>query len=200
METFEDRVLKYSKAELTDVLSNIDREKFPDRYEIARRRYDEIKDDPAYGIVDPSEKYQTGMRRFWAMSLDGFFVQILAVVLFYSFGSFLGSDESSDFEFYISPVYMVWLTAVFGKTLGKHICRIKVVSYPEENRIGIRSSVMREIFPIGLVCLSLPLTLISGFTSFEVPSAALIASGMMLAIGSMGWLFLNSLHSTWIKS
>lgn len=125
------------------------------------------------------------------MSFDGVFVQILAVILFYSYGSILGSDESSDIEFYISPVYTVWLTSVFGKTLGKHICKIKVVSYPEENKIGLRSSIIREIFPIALVCLSLPLTLISELTSLEVPSALLIAPGIILAIGSISWLILE---------
>jgi uncharacterized RDD family membrane protein YckC len=191
MENYEEQVRKYSKEELIDVLSNIDREKYPDRYRIARRRYDEIKDDPAFTRADPSGKYRTGSKRFWAMSLDGFFVSLIAGLLFLSFGSLFGADESEDIKFYISPVYTVWLTAVFGKTLGKHLLKLKVVSYPDESNIGIRAAVLREIFPIALIILSIPISVASAVLGDRFPASLKLASGIILALGSFGWLILE---------
>lgn len=125
MEDYAERVQKYSKEELIEVLSSIDREKFPDRFQIARRRYEEIKDDPAFARTDPLEKYQIGTRRFFAMGIDGSIVQ--------------------------------------------HICKIKVVAYPDESKIGFRSAFLREISPIILVVITLPLGMVSAFSDMKVP-------------------------------
>lgn len=191
MEEYKARVHRYSKEELIDVLSNIDKEKFPDRYAIARQRYDEIKDNPEFSRGEPLEKYQTGMRRFWAMILDGFFVQAFSVVLFFSFGSVFGMTESDGFEIYINPVYSVWLTLVFGKTLGKHICGVKVVAYPDESKIVLRSVLMREIFPIACALLTFPFILLPISEDNSATYKIQLGAVFFMAVGSLAWLILE---------
>lgn len=134
-------------------------------------------------------KYKTGLRRFVALILDGIFLQVIAApfaLIFWLLDAPVGGE---DFEFIIGTVYVIVLTAIYGKTPGKHLCKLKVVAFPDEGEIGIQQSMLREIFPVIMVVLFLPLDYFWGMT--RGPNPIGIAWGLMLFLGGFGWHILE---------
>jgi uncharacterized RDD family membrane protein YckC len=138
---------------------------------------------------DDLEKYQTGLRRFFAGIIDSVFITIIATPFALVIGLLSPSVDKGDVEFIMATLYFITLTALFGKTLGKHLCRVKVVSYPYEGKIGWREAVLREIFPVILVVLFLPMNFFLEMTRGPNPMA--IAWGLMLVLGGVGWNILE---------
>jgi uncharacterized RDD family membrane protein YckC len=135
------------------------------------------------------ERYQTGLRRFFAGILDSIFISIIAAPFALIIGLLTASVGKGDVEFIIGTIYIMVLTGVYGKTLGKHLCKVRVVSYPGEGKIGMRESVLREIFPVIMVVLLLPMNFFWEMT--RGPNPIGIAWGGMLLLGGMGWNILE---------
>lgn len=146
-------------------------------------------DNPEFSQLDGLEKYHTGIRRFVAMILDGIFIQIIAAPIALVIGLLSASVDGGDVEFIIGTAYLICLTAIYGKTPGKHLCKLKVVSYPDEGRIGIRHSVLREIFPVIMAVLVLPTNFFLEMSRGPNPFG--IAWVVMLALGGIGWHILE---------
>lgn len=194
-EDYAERLKKYTKAELRDVLTNMDKEKFPDRYALALARNQEIKDGPD-PIPEPEpkrgqipEKYRTGWRRFGAMIIDGIVLNIVAVLLVLGMYPFAGSStvDSDTFKSILDPLYAVWMTTVYGRTVGKRALGLRVLTYPEETPIGFRTAVIREIFPVCVVFLFFPLGFLTRFIENEIASALFVGLSFVVALGALAW-------------
>jgi uncharacterized RDD family membrane protein YckC len=147
----------YSKEDLIGILNSIDQEKFPDRYAMAKRRYLEITGDPALGGYGREDRFHTGWRRFFALILDAVFLAIAGFLILYPL-SMLGSPMSFGshiLDHLLGPLYGVIAVWKFGKTLGKHICGVEVVTWPDERKAGLREAVLREAVPLALLGLTM---------------------------------------------
>jgi uncharacterized RDD family membrane protein YckC len=134
-------------------------------------------------------KYKTGLRRFVAMILDGIFLQVIAAPFALIIWLLDAPVDGDDVDFIIGTIYVIGLTAIYGKTPGKHLCKLKVVTYPDEGKIGIRHSALREIFPLIMVVLFLPMDYFWEMT--RGPNPIGIAWGAMLFLGGIGWPILE---------
>lgn len=144
--------------------------------------------DPS-GAGDDPEKYRTGFRRFFALIIDSLVISVIAAPFAFIFRLLAESQPALDVEFVIGTAYLVALTAKYGKTPGKHLCKVKVVSYPGEGRIGWKESVMREIVPVILVLMMLPMGFLWGMTRGPNPFG--ITWAILLLVGGFGWSILE---------
>lgn len=151
-----------SLPELLDVERNIDKEKYPERYqlvleqiELKRERgeaeYDSLFEPDADKISSsPYYKYQTFWRRFWALNIDGllFFplsllhvwlilIQIRGLPLFLWFLTTSAAHV----------LYFILMHAAFGQTIGKMITRVIVLDV-HGSKLSYRQAVLRDIVPL----------------------------------------------------
>jgi len=45
-------------------------------------------------------------------------------------------------------IYSIWLIAKFGQTVGKMVCKVKVVDFKTEGNIGLKQAILRDLIPI----------------------------------------------------
>ena len=191
MEDYEEKLKRFSMLELVDAINNIDREKFPERYAQAQKRYEEIKNDPAFLKDYQAAKYHTGWSRFGAMWLDGVILSAGAWLAYFGLRPYVGGMPFSNdsIQNFLDPAYTIWLTYAFGQTLGKRICGVRVVSYPDEGKINFKSALLREIFPVASALVYVPLI------SFSTKNTTLgmIRDGIVetLNIGAFAWVLLE---------
>lgn len=104
--------------------------------------------------VSVESKYETFWPRFFALCID-FFVLSPIPLLFLLFQSNIKIlKELIEFlDVYIDSLYFILMHAVFSQTIGKMICKVKVVDNKTENPISYKQAIVRDIFPIvvGLV-------------------------------------------------
>jgi uncharacterized RDD family membrane protein YckC len=145
--------------------------------------------NPVLSGKDDLWKYQTGWRRFFAGILDSVFISIIATPLALAYRFLSSSESGPDADFIVGTVYMVCLTAVYGKTPGKHFCKVKVVAYPDEGKIGFREAVMREIVPFIMVVFILPMDYFWNQT--RGPNPLGLAWAAMIMMSGIGWTILE---------
>jgi uncharacterized RDD family membrane protein YckC len=189
---FEAGLQGYSKEDLISILNSIDREKFPGRYAMAQRRYLEITGDPALSGSGREDRFHTGWRRFFALILDAVFLAIAGFLILYPLSMFghLMSFGSGILDHLLGPLYGVIAVWKFGKTLGKHICGVEVVTWPDERKAGLREALLREAFPLVL----LGLTLVTWALPQDSRGIWPLISGAAayaVGIGSFAWVILE---------
>ena len=122
--------------------------------------------DPPDDEYDPSvsdvvAKYQTELRRVLAIFLDVILVAIVGSILWFPLSIIFGRFGYIDPALLTYPLYLVFTTWKYGKTLGKRICGLEVANWQEQvfslagsRGISLASSVMREIVPVALAVAS----------------------------------------------
>ena len=151
-----------SLSELLDVERNIDREKYPERYQEVlrqirlRREKGESESDPLFPVEtdedgsSPYYKYRTFWRRFWALFIDGLvFIPLSLVQVWVMFSGITGLPlflwllvSSGAYIF-----YSISMHAAFGQTIGKMVTRVVVLDV-RESKLRLRQAVMRDIVPL----------------------------------------------------
>ncbi len=96
-------------------------------------------------------KYSTFWPRFWTSSVDqcvlwplGFVVSLL--LLWNTSSAF--STVLSIVSNAVGVTYTVWMHARYGQTVGKMICKVRVVDYRTEGPITLRQAIVRECVPV----------------------------------------------------
>lgn len=188
---FPARLQDYGIADLIDVYRNMDREKYPERFADVERRYREVEQNgelraylerlKSLGI----DKYRTSGRRVLAMIVDGMLAQGIAVALVWlALQAGVGGTYSSDeLIIYVQTALAVVLVYRFGKTPGKALCGLKVVTFPEEGKVSFHASLIREVYPL-LLALSNPLFAITD--RFQDPWIQATV-GLILGLGYLLW-------------
>jgi uncharacterized RDD family membrane protein YckC len=186
----------YSKCtlnELIDVKKHIDREAHPERFlevekYIAIIAGDEKEGDIAY---DEADQYSTFWPRFFASIIDGV---IFAVVLYLEsklFGfEYDGSDNFwQNFNYLQVAIYATLMHGFFGQTIGKMICKVKVLNFSDESEIGLKQAFKRESVTLFisamLVMFGIIIPYLIGADGYMSNSAAIIVVTFIFA--SLAW-------------
>lgn len=151
--------------ELSDAYNRIDKIAKPQE---ALALYDEIKRRKSLGekivkIDDPFEKYHTFLRRFFASFIDGLIFLPIGII-----DHIMWQNPNSLsvliiwYLFYRTSfiAYSVVSHGIFGKTIGKKICKVTVLDV-SERKLPFIKAVLRDLFPIIVLFLSLPFELVS---------------------------------------
>jgi uncharacterized RDD family membrane protein YckC len=136
------------------------------------------------------KRFDTFWKRFWAIVIDGFILNIVLQVLeFFSISFFSTSAILLDLVLSNLPyLYSVLMLGKYGQTIGKMIMKVKVVDNATEDNLSYSQSFMREIVPMVLVTTSIILNLILfsdvDFKNFKVSTLGyiliLFPSGMLV--------------------
>lgn len=100
------------------------------------------------------EKYQTGFRRFLALIIDGlifFPVDWLNQTIWDLKAPIFGFFFWAIIYSLLGVVYYVYMHAKFGQTIGKWICKVKVLDHDSEDKISTKQAVLRDIVPVVLI-------------------------------------------------
>ncbi len=97
------------------------------------------------------QKYRTFWPRFWAGGVDAAVLQpfcmLINLVLSYQCPLVISVPLWLAHSL-ILPAYSVVLHAKYGQTVGKWVCKVKVVNSGSETRIGWRQALLRDIVPV----------------------------------------------------
>jgi len=140
------------------------------------------------------DKYKTGLRRFVAIIIDG----LIFIPLDWAHESIWGSNISV-YEFFVWAVfysvsfvaYYVFMHAKFGQTIGKWICKVKVVDYESEESINFVQAVLRDVVPVLLVPYSIysyTSSYAAGLGDASSPSSAF---DLFVAMTLMFWVLME---------
>jgi uncharacterized RDD family membrane protein YckC len=182
-------MIDFSKLTLRELQKNyqdIDKIKNPNQ---ALAFYDEIQSRKARGeesitIEEPYEKYRIFWNRFFAGTIDGLIFLSLFFVDTWLWNNF-------DNPLIILPwfilhqlsfiCYTVISHGLYGYTVGKKICGIKVLAL-SETKLSIKQALLRDAFPIVVIALCLPgevLKVMNGINPYspeEITTQAMIAT------------------------
>ena len=148
---------KYSLKELYEAYRDIDRSKYPERFEIIK---DEIRIKEQNGVKEIiDDKYKTFWLRFGAVWIDSVIFLLLNIFDGWIWGLSLNNYSLlitfwSIIYSYTYIIYRVFMHAYFGQTIGKIVCKVKVMDI-KENKIKMKQSILRELIPTLLVTILL---------------------------------------------
>ena len=140
------------------------------------------------------DKYKPGLNRFIAIIIDG----LIFIPLDWVHESIWGSNIPV-YGFFVWAVfysvsfvvYYVFMHVKFGQTIGKWICKVKVVDYESEKSINITQAILRDIVPVLLVPYSI-YSYTSGYAAdpgvFSDPSNGF---DLIVAMILLFWVFLE---------
>lgn len=111
----------------------------------------------------PTRRYLTFWPRFFAGYADSLLFwpinTIIPVLLTQSLPALIGFT----LFFVVSTawhIYSILLHAAFGQTVGKMVCKVKIVDFKTEGKIGMRQAILRDSVPL---LISIPLFLYHSF-------------------------------------
>ncbi len=151
-----------SLPELLDVERNLDKEKYPERYQLVlqqiqlkRERGEAEHDSPFEPDADkisssPYYKYQTFWRRFWALNIDGLLFFPLSLLHVWIISTQIKGLPLFLWVLTTSAahvLYFILMHAAFGQTIGKMITRVIVLDV-HESKLSYRQAVLRDIVPL----------------------------------------------------
>lgn len=96
-----------------------------------------------------TEKYRTGLKRLWAVFIDGIvFLPLLLAELWIhkTTNNISVLFIWATFVSFIPPIYSVILHYKTGQTIGKRVAGIKVLDINEERKLTLRQSIYRDSF------------------------------------------------------
>jgi len=105
------------------------------------------------------KKYSTFWPRFWAQWVDSFFIVppiyfILHIVRFE-----LLTTSIALFLWFIAGIgpycYSVIMHGKYGQTVGKMVCKVKVLNFNKEENINYKTALLRDSIPISVFVLNL---------------------------------------------
>lgn len=189
--SYSERIKEYTLAELEEALGTVDVEKFPDRYSLIKV---EIEDRKLHG--DPPHilainKYQTFDRRFFAGLIDGLILLPLDLIGKFIIKSSLPAGivvVLYEISCWVMIVYSVVMHGLYGQTIGKKICKVKVFDISEK-AITFKQAVLRDIGPIIIQTISsiYSLTHASLVVQFLSNDSELVMPGPYSIIGYFGF-------------
>lgn len=145
------------KEDLVDIFQGMNRDQYPERYDLVMKEMEKRKiitskedgDSLLEKVYGEGEKYRTFWPRFWASLIDEiFFVVVLSLVMV---ALLPGLENVMDIIVpFLFLAYFIVLHGLFGQTLGKFLCKVKVVSVAEK-RINFQHAIMRDIVPLILI-------------------------------------------------
>ena len=102
-------------------------------------------------VFSPGQKYSTFWPRFWTGLVDscvlwplGFIVSLLFLLQLPP----LVADALSLLSNTLALTYTVWLHTRYGQTVGKMVCKVRVVDHLTEGGITARQALLRECVPV----------------------------------------------------
>lgn len=105
----------------------------------------------------PAARYQTFWGRFWAGWLDGF--AFAPVTSLFALGQLHASPAvhivCSSLQTCAWLAYSVWMLGSRGQTVGKWLCRVKVLDVGE-GPLGWRQAILRDSVPVAVNLAALP--------------------------------------------
>lgn len=140
--------------DLVDVRMNIDKEKFPDRYEMVQREIERRRNEPTQEVLHVIERkpniYPGIGRRFLATIIEG-----IVWLPFLPFNIWIASLSpvmyltAIAFEHLFFLWYLIYFHTRWGQSVGKMVMRIQVVR-KTGSKIGWREAIWRYIPNIGM--------------------------------------------------
>lgn len=161
IDEYESYVRELSLDALRDIENNIDRIQYPERFSVLQAEIEKRKpeQDRHEELEIKNEKYHTFWRRFFAGILDAFIffpiswiLDFIQNTLHLSFFAILISIIST----YSFLAYSVLLHGYLGQTLGKMICKVKVLDISEKS-LSMRQALIRDLVPILLISFFIPI-------------------------------------------
>jgi len=98
------------------------------------------------------------------------------------------------FSYFIWYSYAVFFHGRYGQTVGKMVMRVKVVDVYETRAIGYGQAFLRDIVPITIAAILLPMNvinLLNGTSYMLKPGTMPDAISMVLGVVLTGWVFLE---------
>jgi uncharacterized RDD family membrane protein YckC len=104
------------------------------------------------GVLDwkmSTEKYRTGLKRFWAAIVDS--IVFMPLLLIDRWIYTITNDVINLFVWaclvsFIPLIYSITLHYKFGQTIGKWVVGVKVFDIGETRKLTLRQSIFRDIF------------------------------------------------------
>lgn len=119
----------------------------------------------------PGEKYMTIWPRFFAGFVDAAIFLPLEISIFF-FDSIFGlpiSPYMLDGAYTVIWFgYSIFMHARYGQTIGKRICKIKVIKNADQTPIGLRAALIRDSVPLTLYFGSLVFGLGQNASGWEI--------------------------------
>ncbi|MCC5856155.1 MAG: RDD family protein [Idiomarina sp.] len=182
----------YTYEELLDVVSRIDKDSYPERYnlvmqEIAERTPTETNIDERVEL----DKYKTIWARFVSLVIDtavvlgGLFV-LAWILLVVGLGDNWLFDVLSSMFWH---AYVIFMHSLGGQTVGKMIMEIKVIDHKTGADIGFPQAFYRESVQLSFgILMLLCLYAVSGDDDISV---GLVLGIVAVFFGGTVWLFAN---------
>ncbi|HAV13438.1 MAG TPA: hypothetical protein DCX06_08125 [Opitutae bacterium] len=106
---------------------------------------------------DFEEKYSTFWPRFWAPSIDELVLWPVVTLIPMLIVQLLDSgDTHTEFIFGIAYLsyfaYSIYYHTIQGATVGKRICKVRVVDAKTERPIGFKQAFLRDLIPFLFIC------------------------------------------------
>jgi uncharacterized RDD family membrane protein YckC len=100
------------------------------------------------------KQYETTRKRFWAGTIDGLILTVLANLRNYLLndGAFVYNETIIIVFSLLEISYGVLLHFFYGQTVGKMLMKIKVIDVSETKNITLTQSVFRDFFYILSFC------------------------------------------------
>ena len=142
------------------------------------------------------QKYATFWPRFWTGSVDYLvFFPLQTLILFVlSVNHGVVAVVFLVIQQLAAWVYSVGMHAKYGQTVGKMVCKVKIVDAKTEAPIGFRQAFLRDAIPIVLTMAMLPSSIKIQMNPASLPSDGNGTgySGWMLGVGAF-WFLLEVL-------
>lgn len=136
------------------------------------------------------EKYHTFWARFWAGIIDALVFIPIFIFDVWAWNSFNSIAFLIGWFMFFSILFIAYSVishGYYGKTIGKHICNVKVLDLSGAD-LSIKQAILRDSFPIALLILTLPfeLALVSKGINPYSPDAQ---TTMTMISSSFGWIW-----------
>jgi len=188
---YEPNFSEYTYNELLDAQKNINKEKYPQRYEEIKKRLNDrcYAPDGKTETLDDVEvgKYSTFWPRFFAAIIDGILFALILYIECLLFDIEYNSQDRliqalNGVQF---AIYAIFMHGYFGQTLGKMLMNIKVLNHETETAIDIKQALKRESVNLTLN-ISWVLIILVVATSVEISGT--ISIGLSFAVIGFGIL------------
>lgn len=184
----------YSYDELLEAKLNIDKQRYPDRYNIISEllsNFDEQNGTSSEETLSNADRYSTFWPRCWAAFIDGVLFAFVIYIECLVFGVEYARENSliQALNGVQLSVYFIIMHGVYGQTLGKMLVGVEVLNYKDEGRIHIPQAFKRESVNLALnsfwAILVVAITI--EMSMHNAISQPLVFSSILLGIFSFLW-------------
>ncbi len=149
---YKEYIEKLDLYELQSIMNGIDATRYPNRYKIILKRIRKVEKNSELKLelenkFKITNKYKTSVRRYLSYLIDGWILtigfNILLKILFKSDNKFT-TIVLFIFSCLFFCIYTVFYHSLFGQTIGKMVCKVKIVDISENNHLSIKQALMRD--------------------------------------------------------